>query len=240
MARFKNPLFCAIDTGDLDHALQLADRLKNVVGGFKIGLQFFCAHGPQGVEKLARYDAPLFSDLKFHDIPNTVAGAVKSAMRLGPAILTVHAAGGEDMLKSAMHTAINEAAHLGMKSPPWIVAVTVLTSLDEKDLDSFGMQGSTHKVVARLARLAEKSGLDGVVCAPHEMSTIHSIAGHDMKLVVPGIRPKDSASDDQKRFMTPKEAVDAGAHVIVVGRPITRAEDPAIAARNILDSITDI
>ncbi len=240
MAQFKNPLFCAIDTSDLNHALQLAGQLKDLVGGFKVGLQFFCAHGPQGVEKLAHYDVPLFIDLKFHDIPNTVAGAVQSVMQLKPAILTVHAAGGKEMLRAAMDTAANEAARVGMKTPPWVVAVTVLTSLDEGDLDSFGMQGSAHKVVARLARLSEKSGLDGVVCAPHEISTVRSIAGRDFKLVVPGIRPKGSAADDQKRFMTPEEAIDAGANVIVVGRPITQAEDPSAAAHAIIESITEI
>ncbi|WP_281299743.1 MULTISPECIES: orotidine-5'-phosphate decarboxylase [unclassified Iodidimonas] len=239
MQRFSNPLFCALDTGDLAQAIHLADSLKDVVGGFKLGLEFFCAHGPHGVEEIARRDIPLFIDLKFHDIPNTVAGAVRSVMRLNPAILTVHAAGGADMMRAAADAAADEASRLGVKVP-WIVGVTVLTSLDAGDLDVLGIEGTTHKVVARLARLAEKSGLDGVVCAPHEISTTRSVAGRHLKLVVPGIRPRGSDSDDQKRVMTPKEAIENGATVIIVGRPITRASDPVGAARSIVNSISDL
>ncbi|GGO08597.1 orotidine 5'-phosphate decarboxylase [Iodidimonas muriae] len=238
MQRFKNPLFCALDTGDMDKATALVDALKDTVGGFKLGLEFFCAHGPKGVEEISKRDVPLFIDLKFHDIPNTVAGAMRSIMQLNPAILTVHAGGGLAMMRAAADSAADTASKLGVKMP-WLVAVTVLTSLDAGDLDVLGIEGSTHKVVARLARLAEKAGLDGVVCAPHEISTTRSVAGQDFKLVVPGIRPRGTDAGDQKRVMTPKEAVETGATVIVVGRPITQSDDPVGAAQSIIDAISE-
>lgn len=236
MPRFANPLFCALDTRDLDAAVRLAGALADVVGGLKLGLEFFTAHGPKGVRRLAESGLPLFIDLKLHDIPNTVAGAVRAVMPLAPALITVHAGGGAEMMRAAADAAADEAGRLDMRCP-LVVGVTVLTSLDGGDLDALGIDGSTHKVVARLARLADKSGLDGVVCAPHEISTARSSTREGFTLVVPGIRPKGSTPDDQKRVLTPEEAVGAGAHIIVVGRPITRADDPAAAAQAILDSL---
>ena len=236
MPRPANPLFCALDTADLDAALGLAHTLKEIVGGFKIGLEFFCAHGPAGVRRLAALEMPVFIDLKLHDIPNTVRGAIRSVMPLAPAIVTLHASGGAAMLQAAVETVADEAEKLDVKRP-WVVGVTVLTSLDAGDLEALSISGSTHRVAARLAKLAERSGLDGAVCAPHEISTLRSTVGKNFKLVVPGIRPKGSDPDDQKRVLTPQEAMAAGADFIVVGRPIARAESPERAARAILDSL---
>lgn len=238
MRRFSNPLFCALDTGSLETALKLARDLSGIVGGFKLGLEFFCALGPAGVGRIASLGMPIFVDLKFHDIPNTVAGAVRSVMRLDPAIVTVHAAGGIEMMRAAAETAAEEADRRDFE-PPWVVGVTLLTSLDAGDIDALGIEGSSHKVVARLTRLAEKAGLDGVVCAPHEISTARSTTGDRFRIVVPGIRPPGSEMNDQKRVMTPRDAVDTGANILVVGRPITRAENPGAAAQAILDSLVD-
>lgn len=238
MRRFANPLFCALDTGSLDDALALAGDLRDIVGGFKLGLEFFSALGPTGVERVAALGMPIFVDLKFHDIPNTVAGAVRSIMRLDPAIVTVHAAGGVEMMRAAADTAAEEADRLDF-DPPWMVGVTLLTSLDAGDIDALGIEGSSHKAVARLTRLAEKAGLDGVVCAPHEISTARSTTGDRFRIVVPGLRMRGGDLHDQKRVMTPREATDNGADILVVGRPITRADDPAGAARSILASLAD-
>lgn len=238
MRRFANPLFCALDTGSLDEAMAVARALEDIVGGFKLGLEFFSALGPAGVERIAALGKPVFIDLKFHDIPNTVAGAVRSVMRLGPAILTVHAAGGVDMMRAAAEEAAEEADRRDI-DPPWTVAVTLLTSLDAGDIDALGIEGSSHKVVARLARLAEKAGLDGIVCAPHEISTARSTTGDRFRIVVPGLRMRGGDAHDQKRVMTPREASDNGADILVVGRAITRADDPAAAARAILASLAD-
>ncbi|GAB4127818.1 MAG: orotidine-5'-phosphate decarboxylase [Rhodothalassiaceae bacterium] len=236
MSRFRNPLFLALDSGDLESALSLARKVAPHVGGYKIGLEMFCTAGPAGIEPIAEIGLPIFIDLKFHDIPNTVAGAVRSVMRLKPAILTVHCSGGLEMLRAAAETVANEAERQDMDAP-WLVGVTVLTSLDAGDLDALGIEGSTHKVVARLARLAEKAGLDGIVCAPHEISTARSTIGSDLKLIVPGIRPKGSDTGDQKRVMTPREAVSLGADILVIGRPISRADDPVMAVNAILGSL---
>jgi len=239
MTRFRNPLFCAIDTPDIGEAQALVRAVKPYAGGVKLGLEFFSAHGPAGVERLSAEGLPLFIDLKLHDIPNTVCGAARALMRLNPAVLTVHVSGGEAMMRSVRTAVESEADRLGV-AEPWLVGVTVLTSLDAGDLDALGVEGSTHRAVARLAKLADKSGLDGVVCAPHEISTTRSTTRETFRLVVPGIRPRGSATDDQKRVLTPPEAVGAGADIIVVGRPITRADDPAVAAQAIAESISGL
>lgn len=225
-------IFCAIDTPQLDDALLLADLLSGEVGAIKLGKEFFTAHGPDGVRKVAALGHKIFLDLKYHDIPNTVAGAVRAANRLDCAVLTVHASGGPDMLTAAAEA----AAEAGAKRPK-IVAVTVLTSLDDGDLAAVGQAGSTSKQVLRLARLAESSGIDGVVCSPQEVALLRGEIGDDFALVVPGVRPDWAGADDQKRVMTPGEAVAAGADHLVIGRPITRAEDPVGAARRIVDEI---
>lgn len=222
-------IFCAIDTAELEQAVQMVRKLSDTPLHFKLGLEFFIAQGVAGVEKIraaAGKSAEIFLDLKFHDIPNTVAGAVRSALKAKPQFLTVHASGGAAMMKAAV-----EAANKQTK----ILAVTVLTNLDDTDLSSVGQSVPASEQVLRLARLAQKSGVDGIVCSPHEIEILRKNLGKDFLLVVPGIRRADSAQGDQKRTMTPKQAVDLGADYLVIGRPITGASDPLLAARSILE-----
>ncbi|HXR96113.1 MAG TPA: orotidine-5'-phosphate decarboxylase [Rhizomicrobium sp.] len=226
-----NPVFVALDTTDLNLARDLAARLKPHVGGLKLGLEFFSAHGPQGVRAFREMGLPIFLDLKFHDIPNTVAGAVKAAASLGVDILNVHAAGGEAMMKAA-----REAAH-GVNPKTKVIAVTVLTSLSDADLAAVGQCGPAQDQVLRLATLTRDCGLAGVVCSAHEIALLRESLGPDFLLVVPGIRPKGAAVGDQQRVMGPKEAGDLGAGILVIGRPITAASDPAAAAREIAQSL---
>jgi orotidine-5'-phosphate decarboxylase len=189
----------------------------------KLGLEFFCAHGHHGVHDIAHLGLPIFLDLKLHDIPNTVAGAMQAIHVLEPAIVTVHASGGRAMMEDAKAAAAN-----GTK----VVGVTMLTSLDDKDLKRTGVDGSAHDQVMRLAELAEASGLDGIVCSGKEVAAVHK-QWKEGFFVVPGLRPAGSAAGDQKRVVTPRQARDDGASVLVIGRPITRAEDPVSAARSI-------
>jgi len=226
-----NPVFVAIDTTDLEYARALAARLKPHVGGIKLGLEFFAAHGPAGVRAFSDIGLPIFLDLKFHDIPNTVAGAVRAAAGLGVNILNVHAAGGPAMLKAAVEAA--RAVNPDAK----VIAVTVLTSLADADLDAVGQRGPAADQVLRLATLTQGSGLDGVVCSAHEIASLRTALGPDFLLVVPGIRPKGADLGDQQRVMGPKEALDAGASILVIGRPITAAPDPVEAARAIAQSL---
>jgi orotidine-5'-phosphate decarboxylase len=226
-----NPVFVAIDTTDLEYARVLAARLKPHVGGVKLGLEFFSAHGPQGVRAFADLELPIFLDLKFHDIPNTVAGAVRAAAGLGVDILNVHAAGGPAMLKAAV-----EAAR-GVNTQTKVIAVTVLTSLSDTDLQTIGQHGPAAEQVARLAALTRDCGLDGVVCSAHEIAALRAALGPDFLLIVPGIRPKGADLGDQQRVMGAKEALDAGASILVIGRPITAAPDPILAARGIAESL---
>ena len=226
-----NPVFVALDTTDLDYALQLAAQLKPHAGGLKLGLEFFSAHGPDGVRRFTDMGLPVFLDLKFHDIPNTVAGAVKAAAGLGVDILNVHAAGGPAMLKAAV-----EAAR-GVNPKTKVIAVTVLTSLADADLDAVGQKGPAADQVLRLARLTKDCGLDGVVCSAHEIAALRQALGPDFMLIVPGIRPKGADLGDQQRVMGPREACDAGASILVIGRPITAAPDPVQAARAIAESL---
>jgi orotidine-5'-phosphate decarboxylase len=223
-------IFVALDTTSVDDACALAKRLKGSVGGVKLGLEFFTANGAAGVRAVARSGLPLFLDLKFHDIPNTVAGAVRAAMKLRPAILNVHAAGGPAMMRAAAKAA-SEAASEHNVPRPLVIAVTVLTSLDADDLDAVGQRGPSTEQTLRLARLTQQCGLDGVVCSPREAADVRAACGPDFKLIVPGIRPNLSLSGDQKRTASPADALNAGADYLVIGRPITRAPDPAAAAR---------
>lgn len=231
-------IFCAIDTPEVARAEALARALAGTGCGFKLGLEFFSAQGPDGVRKVvaAAGGAPLFLDLKFHDIPNTVARAVTSISALGPAITTIHTAGGSGMMQAAADAAREAEAKTGTPRPK-VVGVTVLTSMDGDDLASVGVNSPVRDQVRRLAALAQASGLDGVVCAPHEIEIVRAECGTDFMLVVPGIRPAGAATGDQKRVMTPREAVSLGADVIVIGRPITEAPDPAAAARTIAASL---
>jgi len=232
----RNPIFCAVDTTDPAAAAALASGLAGCVGGLKVGLEFFTALGPEGYRAIAGKGLPIFLDLKFHDIPNTVARAVASISALGPAITTVHAAGGQAMMRAAADAAREAEARTGTPRPK-LVGVTVLTSMDGDDLASVGVSGAVGDQVRRLAALARASELDGVVCAPHEIEVVRAECGRDFMLVVPGIRPEGAATGDQKRVMTPAEAVSLGADVIVIGRPITQAPDPAAAARAIAQSL---
>ena len=226
-----NPVFVAIDTTDLEYARTLAARLKPYIGGAKLGLEFFCAHGPEGVRAFADLGLPIFLDLKFHDIPNTVAGAVRAAAGLGVDILNVHAAGGPAMLKAA----VDAARRVNPQTK--VIAVTVLTSLGDDDLQAVGQRGPAAEQVTRLATLTRDCGLDGVVCSAHEIAGLRAALGPDFLLVVPGIRPKGADLGDQQRVMGPKEARDAGASILVIGRPITAAPDPVEAARAIAESL---
>lgn len=231
-----NPIICALDTTNVTQAVHTARALAGKVGALKLGLEFFTAHGAGGVRNIAEKRLPIFLDLKFHDIPNTVAGAIKATAGIDTFMMTVHTAGGPDMLHAAIDASMEVAATTG-KERPLIVGVTVLTSLDQNDLSLMGVPDALADQVKRLADLAQSSGLDGVVCSPFEITLLREHCGPDFKLVVPGIRLEGSSADDQKRIMTPKEAVAKGADYIVIGRPITGALDPAKAAKDILQSI---
>ncbi len=223
-----NPVFVAIDRGDVADARMLITALRGVVGGVKLGLEFFMANGPDGVRAaMADVSLPLFLDLKLHDIPNTVAAAVRSVAPLAPAFLTVHAGGGEAMMRAAA-----EAKEAGTR----LLGVTVLTSLSDADLAAVGQHGPSADQVRRLAELAVSSGLDGVVCSPHEVAMLRAGLGPGPVLMVPGIRPAGAAAGDQKRVMPPADAMAAGASHLVIGRPITEAPDPTAAARAIAAS----
>ena len=219
----RSPIFVAIDTPDLVRGKSIAARVRNHVGGIKLGLEFFCANGRHGVRDMAELHLPIFLDLKLHDIPNTVGKAIQALGPLEPAVLTVHAAGGRAMMEDA-----KAAAPTGTK----VVAVTVLTSLDGSDLEAIGLAGDPRAQVERLTALAGEAGLDGVVCSGNEVAAARKL-WPDGFFVVPGVRPADSRVGDQKRVMTPRKALDAGASILVVGRPITEAEDPDLAARAI-------
>jgi len=225
-----NPIFVAIDTQDATRATEIAKAVRGHAGGLKLGLEFFSAQGPAGVRRIAEFGLPIFLDLKLHDIPNTVARAVEALAPLEPAILTVHAAGGHEMLLAAKRAA-----------PPStkVVAVTLLTSLDAADLADLGIDRSPAEQVARFAWVARDAGIDGIVCSGEEVAGAHG-AWPDGCLVVPGIRPHGADVGDQKRVVTPAKAIDDGASVLVIGRPITAAPDPAHALMDIQRSLSQI
>jgi orotidine-5'-phosphate decarboxylase len=220
-------IFVAIDTPDLERARSLARQVKSGAGGVKLGLEFFCANGPSGVHEIASLGLPIFLDLKLHDIPNTVAKAVQSLRSLEPAVLTVHAAGGRAMLEEAKAAAPEKTK---------VVGVTVLTSLDGADLKSVGMTGQPDQQVERLAGLAKTAGLDGIVCSGVEVAAAKRAWSNGF-FVVPGVRPEGAGVGDQKRVVTPRAALDAGASILVIGRPITGAEDPEAALRAIASTL---
>lgn len=218
-----NPIYLALDLPQIEPAKALLAKVKSHIGGVKLGLEFFCAHGSHGLHEIAHMGLPIFLDLKFHDIPNTVAGAMQAIHVYEPAIVTVHASGGRAMMEDA-----KAAAAEGCK----VVAVTMLTSLDETDLARSGVAGSPHDHVMRLADLAHAAGLDGIVCSGREVGEVRR-QWKDGFFVVPGLRPAGNSVGDQKRTVTPRQARDDGASVLVIGRPISRAEDPLAAARAI-------
>jgi orotidine-5'-phosphate decarboxylase len=222
----ENPIFVALDTVDLDEALGWTKAVRPHVGGVKLGLEFVSAQGPAGVARIVDTRVPVFLDVKFHDIPNTVAGAVRAIAQLGVTMFNVHAGGGRAMMQAALAA----AAEVAGAARPLVLGVTVLTSLDDGDLAEVGQAVPVVAQTERLARLTRSSGLDGVVCSPHDIAALRAACGADFRLVVPGIRPAGSAVGDQKRVMTPREAFDLGADILVIGRPITGAADPAAAA----------
>ena len=227
-----NPICVALDTPDLDRARSLARALKFHAGFMKVGMEFFYAHGARGFEAVAAEGLPIFLDLKLHDIPNTVAAALTSLMRLSPrpAIVNVHATGGLDMMKAARDAVADQSK---------LIAVTILTSLSDGDIWAAGFETAkdTQAHARSLAALAKAAGLDGVVCSPHDLAGIRHDLGRNFLTVVPGIRPADAGTQDQKRVATPQAAIQAGADVLVIGRAITGASEPAAAARDIMASI---
>lgn len=222
-------LIVAADVNAPDEAKRLIDAVGDAADWYKVGNQLFTRHGPAAVSVFTNAGKNVFLDLKFHDIPNTVHQAILSAAAAGARMTNVHASGGPSMLQAAARAA-EQAGILA-------IAVTVLTSLDEEELQTVGIEGGPAEHVRRLACLARNSGLDGVVCSAHEIHLIRSVCGPDFQLVVPGIRPAGSQSNDQKRVMTPADAAAAGANYIVVGRPVTQAADPGEAAQRIQDEI---
>jgi len=226
-------VFCALDTTDLAWAQRLGTDLAAIIGGIKLGLEFYSAHGPDGVRRVAEASgAKIFLDVKLHDIPNTVAGAVRAITQsCRPYLLTIHASGGKAMLEAARDAAAEAAAKAGIERPR-IVGVTVLTSMDDSDLADVGQRGPTLDQVKRLADLAQRAGLDGVVCSAEESAALRAAHGPDFLLVVPGIRPA-AGGDDQKRVVTPAEGIRRGASYLVIGRPITQAQDPRRAVEDI-------
>ena len=225
-------LIVALDVPTASAAIELVDRLENSCRWFKVGLELFVAAGPTILEKLTARGHSVFLDLKFHDIPNTVAGAVRSASGWGVRMMTVHALGGPAMLSAAW------AALDGVADPPQLLAVTLLTSMDGAQLSAVGLDDSAAKQVERLAKVGLDAGIRGFVCSPQEVSSLRTLAGRDAVLVIPGIRPAGGKVGDQKRIATPADALRKGANYLVVGRPITQAPNPAEAAESILAEMT--
>ncbi|MGH6931157.1 MAG: orotidine-5'-phosphate decarboxylase, partial [Dongiaceae bacterium] len=215
-------ILVALDTTDVAAAMAQAHAVRGLATGVKLGLEFFNANGPAGVRQVAAAGEPVFLDLKFHDIPNTVAGAVRAVVPLRPFMLTIHVAGGAAMLRAAVEATAAAASELGQVRPK-IIGVTVLTSLNDDDLTAVGQRRPAGEQSRRLAALAQECGLDGVVCSPHEIAALRVDSGAGFTLVVPGIRPSWAAAGDQKRVMTPGEAARLGADFLVIGRPITGA-----------------
>ena len=216
-------IYLAVDTPSLPRAIELVKQVRHHIGGIKLGLEFFCANGHHGVHEMRKLGLPIFLDLKLHDIPNTVAKAVQSLHAIDPAVLTVHASGGRAMMEDA-----KAAAGVNTK----VVAVTVLTSLDHDDLEAIGITDDPRAQVERLATLARDAGLDGIVCSGEEVAHARKIWPGGF-FVVPGVRPAGASKGDQKRAVTPRQAIDAGASILVIGRAITNALEPDQAAREI-------
>ena len=227
-----SPVFCAIDKPDMSEAMRLCEAITKAGASIKLGLEFFNALGIHGVKNIqnAYPTLPIFLDLKYHDIPNTVASAIKAATKdFKPAYLNVHASGGLEMMRAAKAACPAETK---------LLAVTLLTSLDEDAISEIGYQENVRERVIQLAQVTQKAGLDGVVCSSHEIEAIRAACGDDFILMVPGIRPAGSDAGDQKRIMTPADAMSKGATHLVIGRPITQADNPQQAAEDILQSLS--
>ena len=225
-------IIVALDFASGKSALEFVEQIDPTLCRVKVGKELFTAAGPELIEQLVKRQFSVFLDLKFHDIPNTVAKACEAASRLGVWMLNVHASGGLAMMQAAREGVSLSGQH------PLLIAVTVLTSMAEAELAQIGVQGSLLDHVKRLALLTQHAGLDGVVCSAQEASMLRSACGEDFCLVTPGIRPADAAQDDQTRIVTPPQALALGAHYLVIGRPITRAENPQLALQQIIKSIT--
>lgn len=228
MTHPSNPVYVALDTADARTAMHMAGLVAPHVGGLKVGLEFVSANGPQGVRDIVALGRPVFLDVKLHDIPTTVAGAVRALAQLGVSIINVHASGGSAMMAAAKDAAGDRAK---------IIAVTILTALDDTDMKAIGYAEDAASQAVRLARLAQSAGLDGVVCSAHDLRAIRGACGPDFLTVVPGSRPAGSDVNDQKRFTTPAAAREAGADILILGRPVTAAKDPAAAARDVAASL---
>jgi len=232
----RNPIIVALDVPAKEAALKLVEQLAPVSGGFKVGSELFTAAGPDIVHRIRERSALVFLDLKFHDIPHTVARAVAAAVRLDVQMLTVHTGGGREMLKAAEQSAQETAFQLG-RTPPWVLGVTILTSLDTGALSEVGMDANVDNQVRRLANVAVKAGLRGLVCSPLEVTRLRSAVPPNTQLITPGVRTGAEKADDQKRTLTPRDAIKAGADWLVIGRPIVAAEKPRAAAEKILESL---
>ncbi len=234
-------IILALDVDTETRALHLVDKLKDHVGAFKVGMQLFNSAGPQIVEKINSLGGKVFVDLKLHDIPNTVGAAGRVLTRLKAHMFNVHAAGGRAMMSKLSSEVSKEAENLGI-IPPLTLAVTVLTSISQQDLenDMFIRGMKIEELVANWALMAKESQLSGVVCSPREIEAIRGVCGSDFIIVTPGIRPTWASQDDQKRFTTPKEAIQLGADYIVIGRPIRAAQNPVEAASRIIEELEDL
>jgi|TARA_B110000444_G_scaffold256046_1_gene291613 orotidine-5'-phosphate decarboxylase len=228
----KNAIFCALDTKDTDLAISFIKSIKDYIDGVKIGMEAFYSMGLEGYLRIQDLNLPIFLDLKLHDIPNTVNSAIKSLLPLNPYMLNVHVSGGGEMLRSA-----KQAIEDSYGEKPLLVGVTILTSMNEDSFKEQGLQLNIETQVVNLSKLAVKNGLNGVVCSPHEAKKVKDECGKDFLTIVPGIRPESFQSQDQKRIMTPKEAVNNGADILIIGRPLTKAKDPITAAKEIRKSI---
>jgi orotidine-5'-phosphate decarboxylase len=232
----RNPIIVALDVSNAEQAVALAQKLAPAAGAIKIGKELFTTAGPDVVRQIRRTGAKIFLDLKFHDIPNTVAKAVAAATRLDVQMLTIHTSGGSEMMKAAERAAQETARELGVEAP-LVLGVTVLTSLNSDALREAGQDPNVSAQVERLAKLAVSAGIRGLVCSPLELPLLRQVLPKEIQLVTPGIRGPGDATGDQKRTLTAKQAIDAGASWLVIGRPICAAPDPLLAAKNILASI---
>jgi orotidine-5'-phosphate decarboxylase len=227
----KKKVIVAIDTIDTNEALKITKLIPDV-GAFKLGLEYFCANGPKGISKISETGVKIFLDLKLHDIPNTVAGAIRASLNLEPYMMTVHLSGGYNMLHRTMEEVKEYCSKKSLKRP-LILGVSVLTSIDNSDFSALGIKGKVEDQVVRLAKLAEYAGLDGLVCSAKELKIVKREVGKNLILVTPGIRPAGGAINDQKRILTPAQAIKDGANFLVIGRPITSVDDPQEALNNI-------
>ena len=227
-----NPIFCAVDTSEIDKAVTLVDQISPHIGGIKLGLEFFSSCGLLGLEKIRKFEIPIFIDLKLYDIPNTVKKALSNILQFEPKYTTLHLSGGSEMLTECVNVR-NE-----LNSITKLIGVTMLTSFNDKLISEIGIEKSVNENVKQLTQLAVNCGMDGIVCSPLEISEVKNTHGSNLQIISPGIRSKENNSNDQKRILSAKEAIEAGADILVIGRPITNAKDPAKAAENIYSEIS--